>query len=332
MHILDVEIKKQENAKSAGLTWLKEFDFEITIRTTSERSFQMSELPLPPVENRSHVLRSVDPASVHPSPINPRIMVEITETSVAGLAAEIADVGQINYAQGEIGADGKTIELLNGLRRAAACKALGISLLVMVHNGLTREQAIALANRDDNQSLPVSFWDRACAWAQMVQDNVLPTEAAVAKALGIDKSTMSRGLAFQAAPKQLFRAFADVREISLSQWSELAPLLENEETRERILERAALLAGKGYGAVRVAAELKAAAAAKDKIEKVEVLNRHGKPIATIQPNHRGGFTISVKPMVEAHPTYRVEYAKAIHDQFVKLIKTWFDRENEGASS
>lgn len=292
----------------------------------------MSELSPPLVEKPGYVLRSVDPATVHPSPINPRALVEMTETSVAGLAAEIADVGQINYAQGEIGADGKTIEILNGLRRAAACKALGITLLVIVHNYLTREQAIALANRDDNQSLPVSFWDRSCAWAQMVEDRVLPTEAAVARAVGVDKSTMSRGLAFQNAPKKVLGAFVDVREVSLSQWSDLAPLLDNEETRERILERAALLAGKGYGAVRVAAELKAAAAAKDKIEKVEVLNRHGKPIAMIQPNHRGGFTITVKPMVEAHPTYRVEYAKAIHDQFVKLIKTWFDRENEGASS
>ena len=291
----------------------------------------MSELPLPPVEKPAFVLRIVDPASVRPSPLNPRASIEVTQTSVTGLMAEIADVGQINAVHGEAAPDG-SIEILNGLRRAGACKRLGKKLLVMVHNDLTREQAIALAYRDDNQSLPVSFWDRARSWAHMLEDGVLSTDAALAKAVGVDKSTMSRGLAFQNAPKSVLGAFSDVREISQSQWMELAPLLEDAETRARIVERAALLAGKGYGAVRVATELKAAAANKDKIDKVEVLNRHRKPIAVIQPNHRGGFTITVKPMVEVHPKYRAEYAKAIHDEFVELIKTWFDRETPGASS
>lgn len=291
----------------------------------------MSELPMPPSDKPAATIRTVDPATVRPSPLNPRASITVTETSVAGLVAEMATVGQLNDAHGEIAADG-SIEILNGLRRAAACKQLGKKLRVRVHNCLTREAAIALAYRDDKQSIPVPFWDLAGTFDQMVKREVLATEAAIAKAVGVDKSTMSRALAFRNAPANVLATFTDVREVTQSLWMDLAPLIENHETRARIFERASLLNGKGYTAARVVSEFKAAALNKDKIEKVEVLNRHGKPIAMIQPNHRGGFTITVKPMVEAHPTYRVEYAKAIHDQFVKLIKTWFDIETPGASS
>ena len=288
----------------------------------------MSELPLPPVVKAASEVRLIDPSTARPSP---RGLLAITDTSVAGLMSEISDVGQIYDVPAEIAEDG-VIEIINGLRRAKSCQLLGKKLRVRIYNDLPRDKAIALAYRDNSQALPVSLWDRSCTWAQMVEDKVLKSEAELAKAVGVDKSTLSRGLAFQNAPKIVLSAFADVRQISLSQWMDIAPLLENEETSARIVERAALIAGKGYSAVRVATELKAAAANKDKFEKVDVKNRHGKQIATIQPNHRGGFSIAVKPMIEAHPTYRVEYAKAIHDEFVKLVKTWFDRETPGASS
>lgn len=285
----------------------------------------MTELPLSPDTMPTSRIITVNPSTVRPSPLNPRAKFPITETSVAGLAAEIAAVGQINDAHGEFAADG-TLEIFNGLRRAAACKLNGAKLRVRVHDEIDPAAALALAYRDDSESLAVSFWDLSESWAGMVADQVLPSEAALARALGVDKSTMSRALAFRNAPDEVLAAFSDRREISQSQWMDLAPLLENGDSRARIIERAALLAGKGYGAVRVAAEFKAAAANRETIDKVEIRNRHGKLIGTIQPNHRGGFTITVKPMIEAHPSYRLDYAKTIHETFVQVIKTWFERE------
>lgn len=120
---------------------------------------------------------------------------------------------------------------------------------------------------------------------------------------------MSRGLAFRNAPENILRAFSEVRAISFSQWAELAPLVEDEEAQPRIVERAAIIADKGYTATRVAAELKAAAAGKTEIRSTEVRNRHGKVIATIQPSHRGDFTIKVKSLTEVHPSYRVEFGQ-----------------------
>ncbi|WP_162236475.1 hypothetical protein, partial [Sphingomonas sp. Leaf25] len=64
---------------------------------------------------------------------------------------------------------------------------------------------------------------------------------------------------------------------------------------------------------------------KTEIKAVEVRNRHDRVIAAIQPDHRGGFTIKIKPMTEAHPSFRLEYARLVNERFVELVKTWFDR-------
>jgi ParB/RepB/Spo0J family partition protein len=282
------------------------------------------QLPLPTNRATTRIVH-LDPTSVRLSPLNPRAATPHTPESVAALADEIREVGQINDAHGETASDG-TIELLAGSRRREACIAAGTELRVRVHPDLPRDKAIAIAYRDDREALPVSFWDLSTGWARMLDDGVVKTELALAKVVGVDKSTMNRGLAFQKAPSAILDAFADRRAISLSQWTELAPLVENDDTRQRLIERAGLVIGKGYNATRVAAELKAAAANKVEIRAVEVRNRHDRIIATILPDHRSGFTIKVKSMAEAHPSYRLEHTKLIHERFVEVVKTWFDRD------
>ena len=285
-----------------------------------------AQLPLPESSGRSNTrIVLVDPATVRLSPLNPREQTPHSADSVAALAAEIREVGQINDCHGETAKDG-VIELLAGSRRREACIAAGLELRVRVHPDLSRDAAIAIAYRDDREAVPVSFWDLSAGWSRMLGNCIVNTEAALAKVVGVDKSTMNRGLAFQKAPVQILDAFTDRRAISLSQWTELAPLIENEDTRARLVERAGLITGKGYAATRVAAELKAAAANKPEIKATEVRNRYDKVIAMIQPDHRGGFTIKVRPLAEAHPSYRLEYAKLIHERFTDLLKTWFDRE------
>ena len=84
----------------------------------------MTELPLSPEKMPTSRIVTVDPSTVRPSLLNPRAKFQITEASVAGLATEIAAVGQINDAHGEFAADG-TLEIFNGLRRAAGASCAG---------------------------------------------------------------------------------------------------------------------------------------------------------------------------------------------------------------
>lgn len=283
------------------------------------------QLPLPATSGRSTKIVLVDPRSVRISPLNPRLDTPHVQAATARLAAELKAAGQINDAHGEHGADG-IIEILAGSRRRAACIMANMQLRVRIHNDLSREDAVAIAYRDDREAITPSFWDLAGGWKSLLAGGIVKTDAALATLVGVDKSTMSRGLAFRNAPEEILAAFSDRREISLTQWMTLAPLLEDEDTRAKVIERAALIAGKDYAAPRVASELKAAAAGKAEIKALEVRNRHDRVIATIQPGHRGDFTIKVKPLKEAHSSHRLEFAKLVHEHFVELLKTWFDRD------
>lgn len=233
------------------------------------------------------------------------------------------DAGQINDAHAVEAADG-TLELLSGSRRCAACLVAGILLRVRVHGELPVGQAIAIAFRGDRGAVATPYWDLSVSWARLLTEKEVPTDAELAKLCGVDASTVSRGLALQRAEPAFLAAFDNVRDLTMTQWCDLAPLLENDEAQRRLLERAASLVGKGFAAPRVVAELKAAAANKAEIKAIEVRNRRDKVIATIKPDHKGGFTIAVKPMREDHPSYRIERAKMIHETFVATLKSWFD--------
>ncbi len=282
------------------------------------------QLPLQPRKTSTRVIQ-VDPASVRVSPLNPRADTPHETDGIARLAAELKAVGQINDAHGETAADG-VVELLAGSRRCAACALAGLPIRIRLHADLPRAEAIAIAYRDDREAVTPSLWDLAGGWSMLAAGKTFKTDADLAEAVGIDRSTLSRGLAFRKAPAPILDAFTDRRQVSLSQWIDLAPLIEDPDTRARLVERAKLIAGKGYAAPRVAAELKAAAAGKAEIKPVEVKNRHDRVIATIQPDHRGGFAIKVKPMREAHPSFRLDHVRLVHERFVEIVKTWFDRE------
>ena len=265
----------------------------------------------------------VDPATVRISSFNPRYQALHDPAQISALAVELKEAGQINDAHAVEAADG-TLELLSGSRRCAACLEAGMQLRVRVHGELPADKAIAIAFRDDRGAVPIAYWDLSVSWARLLADKAVNTDAALAKLCGVDPSTVSRGLALQRADPSFLTAFGNLADITMTQWCDLAPLLENDDARPRLLERAALLADKGFAAPRVVAELKAAAANKAEIKAIDVRNRHDKVIGTIRPDHKGGFTIAVKPMREDHPSYRLERAKIIHDIFVSTIKTWFD--------
>ncbi|WP_374943153.1 ParB/RepB/Spo0J family partition protein [Sphingomonas sp.] len=267
-------------------------------------------------------LLSYDQTSV--SPKNPRFGYIITDDSVAPLVAELKAVGQAHDAIGERGADG-IVEILAGSRRREGCRVLGMPLRVRVYEtgALTAEAALKIATREDRGALEVSLWDRSASWTRMLDAKLVAGETRLADAVGEDKSAISRGLALQKAPAAILDLVADRRAISMTQWAQLAPLLEDDEQRERILTCAALLAGQTLAIAPLVRKLTAAAAGKDEIRPVEVRNRHGRVIATLTPDHRGAFTIRVKVMAEQHPSFRLDHAKLIHAAFIDLIKDWF---------
>lgn len=254
---------------------------------------------------------------------NPRYGCNISDASVAPLVAELRAVGQAHDAIGER-RDNGVVEILAGSRRREACRILNRPLRVQIMENLSPIEALKIANREDRGALEVSLWDKSASWLRILDLDPTMKEGQLADAVGEDKSAISRGLALQNAPPEILDLVADKRTISMTQWALLAPLLEDPDKRERVLDAAALLAGQTLAITTLAQRLIAAAAGKSEIKPQEVKNRHGKVIATIKPDHRGAFTIRVKSMTEQHPNYRNDHAKIIHAAFVDLLKQWFD--------
>lgn len=291
-----------------------------------------NELPLDAVTPKrgpktNYVIELLSYDQTRVSSKNPRFGYDFTDESVAPLVAELKALGQAHDAVGERGADG-IVEILAGSRRRQACRILDMPLRVRVYEpgALSTEAALKIANREDRGALEVSLWDRSASWTRMLDGKLVANEARLADAVGEDKSAISRGLALQKAPPAILDLVTDRRAISMTQWAQLAPLLEMDEQRDRVLACAALLAGQTLGIAPLVRKLTAAAAGKEQIVPIEVLNRHKKVIAVITPDFRGSFTIRVKSMAEQHPTYRIDHAKLIHDRFVELLKNWFDRD------
>ncbi len=286
-----------------------------------------NELPLGPAPSArgpkpNYVVEFLPYEQTRVSPKNPRCDCPISDESVAPLAAEIKAVGQAHDAIGERASDG-IVDLLAGARRRIACKVLDQPLRVRIYDSLTPEQAVKIANREDRGALEVSLWDKSASWQRMLSEKVIVGETRLADAVGEDKSAISRGLALQKAPAAILHLVTDRRAISMTQWAQLAPLLENDEQRDRVLACAALLVGQTLGIAPLVRKLTAAAAGKEQIVPVEVLNRHKKVIAVITPDFRGSFTIRVKSMAEQHPTYRIDHAKLINAAFLDVLKSWF---------
>lgn len=286
-----------------------------------------NELPLDPVTPKrgpktNYVIELLSYDQTRVSSKNPRFGYDFTDESVAPLVAEMKEVGQAHDAIGERASDG-VVEILAGSRRRLASKILGRPLRVRIYDNLTPEQALKMANREDRGALEVSLWDRSASWARMLRDKVVISEARLADVVAEDKSAINRGLALQKTPPAILDLISDKRAISMTQWALVAPLLENEEQRARVLECAGLLAGQTLSVAALVKKLTAAAAGKEQIVPIEVRNRHKKVIAVITPDFRGSFTIRVKSMAEQHPTYRIDHAKQIHAAFLDVLKSWF---------
>ncbi|MGI4732590.1 MAG: ParB/RepB/Spo0J family partition protein [Janthinobacterium lividum] len=253
---------------------------------------------------------------------NPRYDVVISDESVEPLVAKIRATGQIHDAIGWRAADG-IVDLDAGARRREGMRILGKPLRVRVFDELSAERSIRIAYRDGSGSAAVSFWDTSASWKRLLDDKVVTGEAKLGELIDEDKSVINRGLALQRAPAEVLDLFADRQAISQTQWMVLAPLLEDGKTRERILLAAGNMIGQTFAAAALVKKLTVAAAGKQEIKPRDVLNKHGRVMATITPDHKSGFAIKVKPMAELHPSYRIDYAKLVHAAFLEVLKQWF---------
>lgn len=213
--------------------------------------------------------------------------------------------------------------ILAGSRRRAACIELGIKLRVRIIEDCDTHTAFKVALTENGGRRDVSLWDWGRTYERALDKKLYPDASALAEGLGIDKSTVSRALSLRAAPEEVLALFPDKRGITATQWYAFCPLLDNETQRERIIERAGLVANSPPAKpAAVFAILTAAALNKATIEKHEVLNDAGKLIATIKPSSRGGFTVSIKSLAKVSPQHRSEMLRRLNQELSGFVRDW----------
>jgi ParB family chromosome partitioning protein len=140
-------------------------------------------------------------------------------------------------------------EIICGHRRHATLLHLNsqgyeLSFFTDIIDNLTDEQAFRIADIDNRERADISDYLRAQTYAEAFAAHYDSNQTAMAKALNLATSTVSRYLALAALPEPILKAFFVRDAIRFSHAAALAPLLRAPETAEIILAKAKDLASK----------------------------------------------------------------------------------------
>lgn len=272
-----------------------------------------------PVMKSEGEIFEVDPKELTLSRWNPRSRDGAAPSDLEELTQSIRQNGQLMPAVVMRMADGR-LELLAGSRRRAVTEKLGLKLRVEIRASLSPAKAFAIAQAENEGRETVSLWERATTYNEALDEGLFPNDLALAQALGMDKSTVSRTLSLARAPEDVLVLFADKRDITARQWWSFAPLLNEPTTRDRILDRAALLAAKPkMPAPLIFSSLTQAASASIVLGSATILNEHGRRIAQIRSNAKGGLSISIASMRELHPDQRRDWLKIVTRDLIDYV-------------
>ncbi len=195
---------------------------------------------------------------VKSNPFNPRAV--YTSTAVDNMAISLSSSGQRISATGYIDEHGH-VTLIEGETRLRGARAAGIpTLRVEIRprpasdRQLYEEARAANVERRDQTPL-----DDAIKWKELLGKKVYPTQAALAKALGLGEDHVSRTLSLAGLSTRVIHAVAENTELlthkMLNALREFWEVQGDEETLELILE----VAKTGMGYRDVVARRKSAA-------------------------------------------------------------------------
>lgn len=109
-------------------------------------------------------------------------------------------------------------ELVFGYRRLRACRELGLQVRAMVE-GVDDRTLFIQMDSENRHRAALSAYEAGMWYARALEKKVFANAAALAEALGIDRSNVSRALAATRLPKDILAAFGDPRAIQYG-WSE----------------------------------------------------------------------------------------------------------------
>lgn len=138
-------------------------------------------------------------------------------------------------------------EVLCGARRLWSVRYLRANGLpdfpfLIEERTLSDEEGFCLADAENRERRDISDYERARDYRRAL-DAFFPTQADMAARLKVSPAWLSRYLDLAALPEAVLAAYPDVLEIKVEHARSLKPLLQHGPLRERLLARAAELAG-----------------------------------------------------------------------------------------
>lgn len=147
--------------------------------------------------------------NIQANPINARAVYSASASDE--MCRSLQDIGQSTAATGFLAENGEDVILIDGHRRWRGCESLGLpTLRVEIRPKPESEQLLYLASRAANcereNQTPL---DDALVWRRLLDKKVFPSQVALAKAINISESELSRTLALAQLPSRLIDALSD---------------------------------------------------------------------------------------------------------------------------
>jgi ParB family chromosome partitioning protein len=131
--------------------------------------------------------------------------------------------------------DGIKYQIIFGKRRHAACLRLGIPLLVIKKDLLSKQEAIACQDAENKFRKDVSHYSNAKLYQRLLGDQTFKTEKELAETLGLSTSSLNDLMSFNKIPTDLVKLIPDIHSLSISMALKLVQLTIRNKNNQQII-------------------------------------------------------------------------------------------------
>lgn len=208
-------------------------------------------------------------------------------------------------------------EIICGARRHWTATFLNRDLLIEVQD-LDDREAFLLQDTENRDREDICDYERARDYAKALPVHFDGKKSRMAEELQIDNGYFSRLLALAELPEEIVEAYSDKRELVVEHMKSYARILKDNTQKQRVLDAAIRLKGKGLAGTQVVRELRKSAEPQGTTNKAESVCEF-----VAKRNRTGDYTIKIRPGENQAST--IEKVKKEFSTFIQQLEADFDK-------
>jgi ParB family chromosome partitioning protein len=184
-------------------------------------------------------IRALDPKTIHASKWANRQ--DFGDESFAELKLLIAEAGgNTQPIKVRPATEGDGYEIVFGHRRHRACLELDLPVNAIVDREITEQGQFVQMDQENRARKNLSPWEQGVWYKRALDDNLWPSQNAMAKACGLSQGNISSALLVTELPAEVVAAFPSPHDIQFQAARKLSVAIK--KAREEIVQRAVELA------------------------------------------------------------------------------------------